>query len=262
MAQAEIIMHDPILLAGLQRLVLDAGISILEIYQQDNLVVQTKHDHSPVTAADLAAHQVIVKGLACLTPHLAVVSEEDKQSHKQASSHGVYWLIDPLDGTREFINRNGEFTVNIALIEQGSCSLGLVGVPVQTKLYWGGRGLGSYRMVGATGLADPLRVVAAQTPARVLVSRSHLNQATSQFVQDLGETTLIQMGSSIKFLAIAEGRADWYPRLGPTCEWDTAAAQAVLEGAGGYVTRLDGQPLQYGKQNIINPHFMARGGKL
>jgi 3'(2'), 5'-bisphosphate nucleotidase len=259
MRHAKIILHKKMLSDRLKQLVMDVGTTILNIYHREDLGIQVKHDQSPVTAADLAAHQMLVQGLTCLTPQWPIVSEEDQHSQALASNYPIYWLIDPLDGTQQFIRRNGDFTVNVALIEQGSPSLGLVGIPIQAKLYWGGTGLGSYRTTAITAVPDRLKAVTARNPARVLASKSHLNQATQQFIQNLGETTLLQVGSSIKFLTIAEGDADWYPRLAPTCEWDTAAAQAVLEGAGGCVTQLNGKPLQYGKVDMLNPHFVARG---
>ena len=175
--------------------------------------------------------------------------------HRQ--SHGRFWLIDPLDGTKEFISRNGEFTVNIALIEAGRTVLGVVYAPAMDALYWGGAGLGAFRCIGGQTVAIK---VAASTPGaalRVVASKSHLNEATRSFIDRFGEVSLVQAGSSLKFCRVAEGEADIYPRLGPTCEWDTAAAQAVLEGAGGVVVDLEGAPLLYGKPDVLNPSFIA-----
>jgi 3'(2'), 5'-bisphosphate nucleotidase len=187
------------------------------------------------------------------------VSEEDEASLHHRVTEQRFWLIDPLDGTKEFIARNGEFTVNIALIDQGRSVLGVVYAPALDTLYWGGRGLGAFRLhLGAT---TPLRVAprTTGTPCRVLASKSHLNADTQAFIDRLGHVGLVQAGSSLKFCRIAEGEADLYPRLSPTCEWDTAAAQAVLEGAGGTVVDLDGRALHYGKSAILNGSFVAVG---
>jgi len=169
--------------------------------------------------------------------------------------YNCYWLIDPLDGTKEFINRNGQFTVNLALIENNIPSFGFVSTPIDQTLYWGGKHLGAWRLRDNT--LEQLHIQACQAPMRVVASKSHLNEATRDFIASLGETTLVQAGSSLKLLRIAEGEADIYPRLAPTCEWDTAAAQAVLEGAGGKVTQVDGSPMEYGKTDMLNPHFVA-----
>lgn len=254
--------------AALQTALLDlareAGDAILRVYaamagQERPAGVQYKADHSPLTQADLQAHACIVRGLARMTPALPVVSEEDADSQRHRTPQGRYWLVDPLDGTREFLARNGEFTVNIALIEAGCPVWGVVHAPALGQLYWGGAGMGAWRR-DATG-EQAIRVTArAQdraTPLRVLASKSHLDAQTQAFIARLGPHELLQAGSSLKFCRIAEGTADLYPRLGPTCEWDTAAAQAVLEGAGGVVLDLRGQALRYGKPDVLNPHFVA-----
>jgi len=184
------------------------------------------------------------------------VSEEDSLSLTVPSQHDCYWLIDPLDGTKEFIQRNGQFTVNLALIENQRPSLGIVSTPVDQTLYWGGKNLGAWRALDGQIASIKTRVEPAQ-PTIVVASKSHLNAATANFIAELGNTELIQAGSSLKFLRIAEGKAHIYPRLAPTCEWDTAAAQAILEGAGGAVLQISGEPMQYGKKDILNPHFIA-----
>ncbi len=216
-----------------------------------------KSDGSPVTRADLAAHRALVVGLAALTPGIPVVSEEDADSHSRRRSRGRYWLVDPLDGTREFLARNGEFTVNIALVEDGQPTLGVVSAPALDEVFWGARGLGAYRQRGAS--IDSIHVASAPVARawRVMASRSHMDDDTRAFLCRLTSYELLQTGSSLKFCRIAEGRADVYPRLGPTCEWDTAAAQAILEAAGGVVLQLDGTPLQYGKTDVLNPGFVA-----
>ena len=260
MSQAETIMSNPKLLSELVQLTRDAGDVILKIYHSDNFNVQKKVDESPVTAADLAAHHYIMAGLKRLTPSIPVVSEEDANSLSVAHNNTCYWLIDPLDGTKEFINKNGEFTVNLALIEANKPSFGLVGVPVANHVYWGGNRLGAFRQLqNQLEDASYIQCVKTQSPIRVLASKSHLNDATKQLIDQLGPSTLIQAGSSLKFIRIAEGLADYYPRLAPTCEWDTAAAQAVLEGAGGTVKQASGQAMVYGKADILNPHFIAMG---
>ncbi len=256
MKQAKAILADPTLLKALELLIHQAGEAIMQVYQTADFGVKTKNDDSPVTKADLDAHNVLVEGLAQLTPHIAIVSEEDPASLEVPLHNHCYWLIDPLDGTKEFINRNGEFTVNLALIEDKRPSLGFVSTPVDQTLYWGGKQLGAWRLRNKA--LEPLSTQASHNPIRVVASKSHLNEDTRDFITALGDTQLIQAGSSLKLLRIAEGLADIYPRLAPTCEWDIAAAQAVLEGAGGQVTKVDGSPMEYGKADILNPHFVAR----
>jgi len=260
MSQAQQIMTNALLLAKLVQLTKEAGDAILEIYQSDDFVIQNKADQSPVTAADLAAHHFIMAGLKHLTPNIPVVSEEDADTLKIPQAHTCYWLIDPLDGTKEFISKNGEFTVNLALIEAKKTSFGLVGVPVSNTVYWGGDTLGAFKQTQDNlDQVTTISCVKAQGPLRVLASKSHLNEATKNLIATLGPVTLIQAGSSLKFIRIAEGLADYYPRLAPTCEWDTAAAQAVLEGAGGSVTQASGEAMVYGKVDILNPYFIACG---
>ncbi|HCH23430.1 MAG TPA: 3'(2'),5'-bisphosphate nucleotidase [Oceanospirillaceae bacterium] len=248
-------MADEGLLQALQQLVHRAGEAIMEVYQTADFGVETKQDDSPVTKADLAAHYILADGLAKLTPHIAIVSEEDPASLAVPREHTCYWLIDPLDGTKEFINRNGQFTVNLALIENHRPSFGLVSTPVDQTLYWGGKDLGCWRL--KDGELIQLRTQPTADPIRVVASKSHLNDETKAFIDNLGNTQLVQAGSSLKLLRIAEGEADIYPRMAPTCEWDTAAAQAVLEGAGGAVIQADGSAMLYGKDNILNPHFIV-----
>ena len=260
MSQAQAIMANPQLLHGLVQLTKEAGDVILQIYHSDDFKIQSKADQSPVTAADLAAHHHIMAGLEQLTPHIPVVSEEDANSLSIAQKNTCYWLIDPLDGTKEFISKNGQFTVNLALIEDKKTNFGLVGEPVANMVYWGGNKLGAFKQEQSTAKTIcAIKCVKAQQPIRVLASKSHLNEATKQLINELGPSTLIQAGSSLKFIRIAQGLADYYPRLAPTCEWDTAAAQAVLEGAGGSVRQASGEAMIYGKINILNPYFIALG---
>ena len=235
-----------------------AGEAIMDIYEGP-INVTVKSDDSPLTLADKTAHGLIVEGLLRLTPQWPVVSEESDDAEKSRRLDAeCFWLVDPLDGTKEFIKRNGEFTVNIALIERGKSLFGVVHVPVTQVTYWGGEQLGAWRK--SQNGVNPIHVVAPETdhPLAVVGSRSHLNLETDAYLSKLGAYELVSVGSSLKFCLLAEGQAHLYPRLAPTCEWDTAAAQAVLEGAGGVVETLDGQPLRYGKQEILNPWFVAR----
>ncbi len=237
-----------------------AGRAILEVYATD-FEVQSKDDASPLTTADLASHRIITDGLQSLTPEIPIISEESGLADFEVRSNWPrYWLIDPLDGTKEFVSRNGEFTVNIALIDGHSPILGVVRVPVQGKTYLGCMGIGAeIREDGA----KPVRLrVASQSrrPVRVVGSRSHRGSSLDAFLERLGPAELVAMGSSLKFCTVAAGDADVYPRLGPTSEWDTAAAQAVVEQAGGRVLRLDGRALSYNaKAEILNPHFIVIG---
>ncbi len=235
-----------------------AGDAILTLYRQP-FGVEEKQGESPLTAADQGAHEVIVQALARLTPDIPVLSEESDAETMQARlGWSRYWLVDPLDGTKEFVSRNGEFTVNIALIDHGRPVWGLVYAPVLDKLWYGGKEVGAWRVADGTHKAIQTRPHEAGQAWRVVGSRNHLSQATLDYLAPLGEVELVSMGSSLKFCIIAEGGAELYPRLAPTCEWDTAAAQAVLEGAGGSVTQLDGTALAYNKPNILNPWFVAR----
>ena len=242
-----------------------AAVAIQQIYKETVLAKNPqfilKSDQSPLTAADLAAHRIIEQGLRAATPTIEVVSEEGEQDHHQDPrrlEQADFWLVDPLDGTREFLSGNGEFTVNIAFIEAGRPTLGVVCLPVTGACYWGGAGLGAFLQFPHDDVPTPLAVNRAETsPWRVVASRSHLNEKTAALIKRLPEATLVQAGSSLKFCRIAQGQADIYPRLSPTCEWDTAAGQAVLEGAGGYVFDEQGQPLRYGKPEVLNPSFVA-----
>jgi len=238
-----------------------AGDAIMAVYSRGTPEVHLKEDDSPVTEADLAAHLVLTSQLKSLLSECPVVSEEDAGSLVHRRSHGRFWLIDPLDGSKEFIARNGEFTVNIALIEDGRCLLGVVYAPAMDALYWGGAGLGAFRCMGGQTVAVKVAASNSGKAFRVVASKSHLNVATRSLIERLGVVSLVKAGSSLKFCRVAEGEADIYPRLAPTCEWDTAAAQAVLEGAGGVVSDLKGMPLLYGKPNVLNPSFIATRDK-
>ncbi|GAA4496311.1 3'(2'),5'-bisphosphate nucleotidase CysQ [Pseudaeromonas paramecii] len=246
------------LIESVIRLAEEAGRAILAVYDGP-IDVTVKQDDSPLTQADKAAHRVIVDALAQLTPELPVLSEESDEAQKLARlGWSRYWLVDPLDGTKEFIRRNGEFTVNIALIEEGVSTFGVVHLPVQQLSYWGGQAYGAFKRSHAGETAIAVRHPQPAEVLKVIGSRSHLSVETQDYLAALGDHELLSVGSSLKFCRVAEGEAHLYPRLGPTCEWDTAAAQAVLEGAGGEVVTLEGEPLRYSKAELLNPWFIAR----
>lgn len=250
---------DPVtLLPEIIRISRMAGDAILRIYGQD-FDVEQKDDASPLTAADLASHQVIHDALQTLTPGIPLLSEESALlDFGVRSGWSQYWLVDPLDGTKEFIKRNGEFTVNIALIRDHQPLLGVVHVPVSGETYCGISGKGAQRLnQQGTATRISVRQPCAEPPV-VVGSRSHANPLLERFLAPLGDYELASMGSSLKFCLVAEGRADFYPRLGPTSEWDTAAAHAVVDAAGGQVITLDGQPLRYNtKPSLLNPDFLV-----
>jgi 3'(2'), 5'-bisphosphate nucleotidase len=236
-----------------------AGEEILDVYESGDARAQAKADDTPLTLADLRAHRVIVDALQRLTPSVPVLSEEAADiPAAERSGWKHHWLVDPLDGTREFLSRNGEFTVNIALIEHHVPVLGVVHVPVSGTTYKGLPGTGAWRRRGE-GADEPIRARAqAAVPVRVVGSKSHRGDSLDVFLARLGPHELVPVGSSLKFCMVAEGTADVYPRLGPTSEWDTAAAQAVVCGAGGTVVTLDGEPLRYNtRAGLLNPHFFA-----
>jgi 3'(2'), 5'-bisphosphate nucleotidase len=238
-----------------------AGREILEVYASGEVAASAKADESPLTDADLRAHALIVQALGELTPDVPVLSEEAADTAYAVRRHwGRYWLVDPLDGTREFLSRNGQFTVNIALIEGHAPTLGVVHVPVSDTSYRGLSSVGAWRQTAAAA-PEPIRVAsAAASPLRVVGSRSHRGDSLDAFLARVGPHQLLALGSSLKFCIVAAGGADVYPRLGPTSEWDTAAAHAVLVAAGGTVCQLDGAPLRYNtREALLNPHFVAYG---
>ncbi len=249
------------LLIGLKTLCLEAGAAILRVYASQEAGADLKPDGSPVTAADHAAEAAILKGLPGLSPGTPIVSEEQASAGAVPDiSGGRFWLVDPLDGTREFLNRNGEFTVNIGLIENGRPVLGAVYAPVLSTLYLGRVGEAAWR---ATGGTSETTISARRPPAEgltVVASRSHGDrEALSAYLQGRPIAAERQAGSSLKFCLLAEGSADLYPRFGRTMEWDTAAGEAVLRAAGGAVETLDGQDLTYGKPGLDNSAFVAFG---
>ena len=238
-----------------------AGAAILAIYR-DEFTVEHKEDASPLTAADLAAQRVIAAGLARLAPELPLLSEEARAAPwEQRRTWSRYWLVDPLDGTREFVKRNGEFTVNIALVEGHRPVLGVVLAPVTGELYAAADGQGAWLQQHAGGQWQRIGARALAAPAVVAGSRSHGSDAQGFLDALLGSPYQpFPMGSSLKFCLIARAVADLYLRLGPTSEWDTAAAQCVLEQAGGAVLDLSGEPLRYNTEpSLLNPEFLAVG---
>ncbi|RMF23242.1 MAG: 3'(2'),5'-bisphosphate nucleotidase, partial [Bacteroidetes bacterium] len=239
----------------------EAGERILEVYHSPaHAEVWSKADASPLTAADLAAHRHICERLEALAPEIPVISEEARAlSWAERSGWRRCFLVDPLDGTKEFLKRNGEFTVNIALVEEGEPVLGVVYAPALKELYWGGREEGAWKEVGGERRRLAVGEWEWGRPGmRVVCSRSHLNPETEACLAALPEPELLSRGSSLKFLMLAQGAAEFYPRLAPTMEWDTAAAQAVLEAAGGCVLEWErAQPLRYNKPELRNPFFAA-----
>ena len=246
------------LLADVIKIADAASEKVLRIYQSD-FKVSFKEDESPITAADVASHDIIVKGLRSLSRDIPILSEEGTQADwEERNQWRRFWLVDPIDGTKEFTQRTGEFTVNIALIEDGEPVMGVVTAPALKEAFWGIKGEGAHKR-DRTGRIHRIRVTEPQANKRVVASKNHMNDETLTFIKTLGAHKTIQAGSSLKFCRIAEGHADIYPRMGPTSEWDTAAAHAVLLAAGGNVHTLEGQPLQYGKEDVLNPYFIAAG---
>ena len=227
-----------------------------------------KEDDSPLTRADLASHRLIKARLERLTPRVPVLSEESKAApYDERRAWSLFWLVDPLDGTKEFVKRNGEFTVNIALVQGGKPVLGVVHAPALGSTYWAAASVGAFKRTDG-GEALPIHTQPYDEGAlRLVASRSHAGAQTEAFVARLredarvGEVTLVSIGSSLKLCLVAESEAHLYPRFGPTMEWDTAAAQCVVEVAGGEVTDLEGAPLRYNKEDLLNPFFVVSGAR-
>jgi len=240
-----------------------AGAVIMDVYDNyEDIGVQQKSDDSPLTLADKKANDIIMEGLAKLSVQYPIVSEENKAiPYSERHAYNRLWIVDPLDGTKEFIKRNGEFTVNIALIENGRSILGVIFAPALNLTYWAADKLGSYKEVnGQFEQIEASTFTPNQPEIRIVCSRSHLNDATKACVDVFHEPQLIPTGSSLKIAYIAEGVADFYPRMGPTMEWDIAAAQVILEEAGGGVLRVDDKTtLTYNREDMLNPSFLAFG---
>lgn len=248
------------LLEAARTLARDAGDAILSVYRRD-FAVDYKDDRSPLTEADLAAHRLLVAGLSKLSPSFPVLSEESAEAVPAAERRAWsrYWLVDPLDGTREFVKRNDEFTVNIALIDEtGDAIAGIVYAPALDELASAAKGEGAWLDTGEGRTA--LRVRAVPPVPVLAVSRSHADAATRDLLDRIGAHETLAAGSALKFIRVAQGRADLYPRFGPTSEWDTAGGQCVLEEAGGCVVDLAGRPLRYNRrETLLNGSFMAFG---
>ncbi|MFW5966016.1 MAG: 3'(2'),5'-bisphosphate nucleotidase CysQ [Persicimonas sp.] len=240
----------------------EAGEAIMEIYRSADFETTYKEDDSPLTRADLASHRILVEGLEAIEPGLPVLSEESSEiSRARRQQWKTFWMIDPLDGTKEFIKQNGEFTVNVALIDDGRPVLGVVHAPDLAATYFAVEDIGAFKRTEEA--SQPLAVAKqVELPVAVVVSRSHLRERDEAFIEALrteyGEATLTPKGSSLKLCLVAEGLADVYPRFGPTMEWDTAAAQCVVEQAGGLVHTENGDVLAYNKDDLLNPVFIAR----
>jgi len=235
-----------------------AGNVIMEIYNGEH-VIEFKEDKSPLTAADKASHKIIVSELKKYYPQIPVLSEEGKNiPYNIRKEWNCFFLVDPLDGTKEFIKRNGEFTVNIALIIDRATVMGVVYIPVRDKIYWGTQDGGAFMQEGTI---EPKSICIRQPDPEkgltVVMSRSHPSPELDEYLQTIKIAEAISVGSSLKFCVVAEGKADLYPRLGPTMEWDTGAGQAIVCAAGGKVVKLDGYPLEYNKENLLNPDFIV-----
>ncbi|MEP6067363.1 MAG: 3'(2'),5'-bisphosphate nucleotidase CysQ [Paracoccaceae bacterium] len=245
----------------MRRLSLEAGEKIMEIYSSDNFEVMVKSDDSPVTAADEAADALISAGLRAEFPDVMLVTEEQSETHSQTSD--TFLIVDPLDGTKEFIHRRGDFTVNIALIENGIPTRGVVYAPAKNRMFFTLADGSSVEEIGPfgdeIGVTEVIRVADSDNDELMVVaSKSHRDQATDEYIAKYSVKDMTSAGSSLKFCLVATGEADLYPRLGRTMEWDTAAGHAVLNGAGGSVVRFDDlTPLSYGKDTYANPFFIA-----
>jgi len=250
-----------LLIAEVRTIAKNAGNKILEVYNDiENFQVETKDDNSPLTRADREANKIICEGLEKLDPLYPIISEENKlMEYAERKDFEYFWMVDPLDGTKEFIKRNGEFTVNIALIKNRKSVAGVVYTPVSDDMYYAIEGQGAYLVKdGNNSKLNAASYHPSDKGLSIVCSRSHLNEETQAFIDDYNEPLKVSKGSSLKFLLIAAGDAHIYPRLAPTMEWDTAAAQIILEEAGGSVMIAGtDNPVRYNKENLLNPHFIA-----
>ena len=244
-------------ISKINKIAYQAGTEILNIYDT-TFEVEIKDDNSPLTIADKKSHQIIEKGLTNLFPNIPILSEEGINiDFSERAQWDKYWLIDPLDGTKEFVKKNGEFTVNIALIENKKSIFGSVYAPYIKELFWAHKGKGAWKEKNKEK-PQKLSTSKPKSKKRIVISRSHPNSLVQSFISQFKDYELIRMGSSLKLCIIAEGKADIYPRLGPTSEWDIAAAQCVVEEAGGKVLEYEKEkPLMYNKKNILNPFFIV-----
>jgi 3'(2'), 5'-bisphosphate nucleotidase len=250
-------MTDNDLMALAVKLVADAAVEILAV-QRAGFAVQEKSDSSPVTLADMRAEKVIVDGLRAGSK-IPVIAEEEVAAGKLTAGGGEFWLVDPLDGTREFAAGRAEFAVNIGLVRDGRVVLGAVGAPAQDEIFYGIVGAGAWKRAG--GVVSPISARAAPAAGLTIMASRHYKDdpALAAYLEQFNIASVTNIGSALKFCALAQGRADFYPRLGRTMEWDTAAPQAVLEAAGGAVLTMHGAPLRYGKPGFENPHFVCWG---
>ena len=249
--------QDKHLLLKLSNTVIQAGIKIMEFYKTD-FKVEKKKDNSPITKADLAANSIITEELKKIDENIPILSEESVVAWNKRKQWEKYWLVDPLDGTKEFINKNGEFTVNISLISNHKPKFGLINVPISGEIYWGQEGNGSYFIDSIDGEKKLNVSNRNNEPFKLTLSRSHSDIKTQKIIDRFRNPEIIKKGSSLKFCSIASGESDIYPRIGPTCEWDTAAGHAIVENAGGLVLTLEGKALEYNtKESLINPNFIA-----
>jgi 3'(2'), 5'-bisphosphate nucleotidase len=248
------VVHEVVIIAK------EAGAAILQIYNQPDFHIENKADSSPLTEADRQANEIICRSLFEKYPDIPIISEENKmEPYNIRKNYQMCWMVDPLDGTKEFIHRNGDFTVNIALIRDGEPVLGVVYQPVNGDLHYADKETGAFsNKNGITSALKTSPFSIHDKGLKVVASRSHLNEETAQFIQKLTEPALVTRGSSLKFLLLASGEADIYPRLAPTSEWDTAAAQCILTVAGGVVINVEeGNPMVYNKPSLLNPSFIA-----
>lgn len=237
-----------------------AGGAVMEVYSSGDFGESVKKDNSPLTIADLRSNDIIISGLNKIAPRIPVLSEESKQApYEKRKSWQKFWMVDPLDGTKEFLNRRSEFTVNIALIENGAPAMGVVYAPALKTVYYAAKGEGAFKRVDD---GEPVNVKACDYRdggLKVIASRLHGSLELKDFLRKIGPHEVVTFGSSLKFCVVAEGSAHLYPRLAPTMEWDTAAAQIIVEEAGGAVTDFNGEPLRYNKENLLNPFFIVTG---
>ncbi|RBW68851.1 3'(2'),5'-bisphosphate nucleotidase CysQ [Bacillus taeanensis] len=270
-------MIETITINDIVKISIEAGDKILEVYESADFGIESKADDSPLTMADKKANEVITDRLTKLYPEIPILSEEGNHlAYEERKDWEYFWLVDPLDGTKEFIKRNGEFTVNIALIHNGTPVLGVIYAPVLETVYFAKQGLGAYKLEKCkkqiNGQVEDSKLVEVSTAlplkqdrehTTVIASRSHMSPETEAYINELkkevGEVEITSAGSSLKLCLVAEGKADVYPRFAPTMEWDTGAGQAISVLSGASVTRTDsGEKLEYNKENLLNPWFIVR----
>ncbi len=251
------------LIPALLEIARQAAAAILDIYHSEaDFGVEAKSDDSPLTRADRAANDIICRGLEALAMQYPIISEENKLLPYAERRHWTHcWLVDPLDGTKEFIKKNGDFTVNIALVENGEVVAGVVGIPAMDELYWAVKGEGAFCIKNQA--EQPIEAASFSQHdegLKIVCSRSHMSPETEAFIAKYNSPNLVSRGSALKFLLLAKGEAHVYPRIAPTMEWDTAAAQIILEEAGGSVLVYEtGEPMRYNRENLLNPSFVGYG---